>query len=106
MDLMKMSGKRNILRAYRHFKQEMLWADKKTVWDNAEKISFVEGVVEYFLHDETIPEVYYQMAVAEPDLLNRMYQAYKESKKATGYAVTDFTEALERILLSWGTYAA
>ena len=106
MDLLKLSAQRNILRAYRRFKQEMLWADKKTVWDNAEKISFVEGVVEYFLHDETIPEVFYQMAVAEPDLLNRMYQAYKESKKATGYSVTDFTEALEQILLSWGTCAA
>lgn len=106
MDLMKMSAKRNILRAYRRFKQEMLWADKKTVWNHAEKISFLEGVVEYFMHDENIPEVFYQMAVAEPDLLNKMYRAYKDGKKATTYTVTDFSGVLEQILLSWGTCAA
>ena len=106
MNFLRMSAKRNILRSYRRFKQTMLCADKKTIWDHSEKISFINGVVDYFLHNETIPEVFYQMAVSDPDLLNLMYQVYKSDQKLFYHTLADFDKVLEQVLINWGTCAA
>ena len=106
MNYLRMSAKRNILRAHRRFKQTMLCADKKTIWDHSEKIAFINRTVEYFLHNENIPEVFYQMAVADPDLLNRMYQVYKSDQELSYYTFADFDKVLEQVLINWKFCAA
>lgn len=106
MDYLQMSARRNILRAHRRFKQEMLRADKNTIWNHSEKISFVGRAVEYYLHSENIPEVFYQMAVAEPALLDMMYRVYEKEMDSSGNPSYDFDKLLELVLINWGVDAA
>ena len=67
---------RKVQREHSLFKYQMLSGTNREIYENCNKISFYENLIEYFLYKEDIGEEIVEAGLQAEDLLNELYHVY------------------------------
>lgn len=67
---------RKVQREYSLFKYQMLSGTNREIYENCNKISFYENLIEYFLYKEDIGEEIVEAGLQAEDLLDELYHIY------------------------------
>ena len=82
-------------------------ARKADIWDNCHKIHFYTCVKEYFSLNTRIPQVYLELAIADPSLVQTMWNTYLKYEHLQYQTWEDIEEILEVVVIQWkGTEVA
>lgn len=91
-----------IKRSFLRFKRKMLVkSQKEEIWDSCMKVHFYLCMNEYFEYNEGIPETYLQLAVAEPELLEKVWRLYLREEHLDYRTWKGIDELLEALLERW-----
>lgn len=100
-------AKKKVIKEYFRFKRTNLrYAKKSEIWDIAHKVHFYCTVKEYFCLKPSIPRLYLELAIVEPEILLEMWNTYLRHEELQYQTWEDIEEIIEKLLLEWKTNAA
>lgn len=95
-------ARKSIEREFFRFRRtNLIHARKAEIWDICHKIHFYSCVKEYFSLNSGIPKLYLELAVAEPALLQTMWNTYLKHENLQYQTWEEIEEILETVVLQW-----
>lgn len=93
---------RRVEKEYIRFKRKLIYqGSKEEIWEACGKIHFFECMKEYFALNEWIPRGYLELAVTEPEFLERAWRLYLREEQLQYRTWAEIDELLEALLMRW-----
>ena len=99
--LYKKARKRVEREVFRFRRVTLIHARKADIWDLCHKVHFYTCVKEYFSLNSGIPQLYLELALADPALVQTMWNTYLKNEHLQYQTWEDIEEILETVVIQW-----